>query len=183
MRIALIDVDGINIKPVKGHEDRYLISRNGDIWSIKRSIFSHGKVTETYKPYKLKPSKDKRGYFVVNLYNGKGYKSKKLHNLVAATFLDNPANKRCACHKDNNKENCCVENLYWGTDKENIQQAREDGLFGNEVKVLQFDLNGNFVNGYISIADATRKTGIKNIWKCIHGERKTAGGYKWEGLL
>ena len=183
MRIALIDVDGINVKPVKGYEDRYVISRNGDIWSIKRSIFCHGKIIETHKPYKLNPSKDKRGYFVVNLYNGKGYKSKKLHNLVATAFLDNPENKKCACHKDNNKENCNVENLYWGTDRENILQARKDGLFNNEIKVAQFDLNGNYINEYVSISAATRKTGIKNIWGCVHGERKTAGGYRWEGLL
>lgn len=180
IKIGLIDVDGINIKPVKGYEDRYVISRSGDIWSIKRSLFSHGKILETNKPYKLKPSKDKYGYLVVNLYNGNGCKSKKVHNLVASTFIENPYNKKCACHKDNNKENCNADNLYWGTDEENNLQARKDGLFKNETKVCQYDLNDNFINEYKSIAEAIRKSGAKNIWKCIHGERKTAGGYKWK---
>lgn len=182
MRIGLIDVDGVNIKPVQGYEDRYVISRNGDIWSIKREIYCHGKIIETHKPYKLNPSKDKRGYFVVNLYNGNGRKCKKLHNLVATTFLENPLKKKCVCHKDNNKENCNVENLYWGTDKENNHQARNDGLFNNEVSVVQIDLDGNVINKYISISDATRKTGIKNISSCVCGKRKTAGGYTWERL-
>lgn len=182
MRIGLIDVDGINVKPVKGYEGRYVISKNGDIWSIKRNLFCHEKIIETHKPYKLKPSKDKRGYFVVNLYDGKDHKTKKLHNLVATAFLDNPENKKCACHRDNNKENCDVNNLYWGTDRENNHQAREDGLFNNEVGVIQLTLDDNFLNKYVSISEAMRRTGIKNICKCIHGERKTAGGYKWRRL-
>lgn len=181
-RIGLIDVDGKNVKPIKRYEDRYVISRNGEIWSIKRSLYCHGKMIETNKPYKLTPSKDKQGYLVVNLYDGSNRKSKKVHNLVASTFIENPENKKCACHKDNNKENCSVENLYWGTDKENNHQARKDGLFKNEVAVSQFDLKGNLINIFPSMAQAARETGIKNIWKCIHGERKTAGGYKWQEL-
>ncbi len=178
-RIGLIDVDGINIKPVVGYEDRYVISRNGDIWSIKRSIFCHGKIIETHKPYKLNPSKDRHGYLVVNLYTGNGRRCRKVHNLVAKTFLDNPENKKCVCHKDNNKANCNVDNLYWGTDKENQEQARKDGLFHNEVKVIQLTTDGVFVDEYNSISEAIRKTIIKNIWKCLAGERKTAGGYIW----
>ena len=42
--------------------------------------------------------------------------------LVAITFLPNPENKPCVCHKDNNPLNNQVSNLYWGTYKENTQQ-------------------------------------------------------------
>lgn len=168
--------------PIKGYEDRYVISKKGEIYSIKRNIYSHGKIIETHKPYKLKPSKDKYGYFVVNLYDGKGHKSKKVHNLVANNFIENPNNYKCVCHKDNIKENCDVNNLYWGTDMQNNHQAREDGLFHNEVIVEQIDLDGNVVCRYHSISEAQRQTGINNISICTLGKRKTAGGYKWRRL-
>lgn len=47
---------------------------------------------------------------------------KLVSRLVAITFLPNPENKPCVCHKDNNPLNNHVSNLYWGTYKENTQQ-------------------------------------------------------------
>ena len=47
---------------------------------------------------------------------------KLVSRLVAITFLPNPENKPCVCHKDNNPLNNQVSNLYWGTYKENTQQ-------------------------------------------------------------
>ena len=169
-------------RPVKGYEDRYIVLKNGDIYSIKRNVYCHGKIIETLKPYKLKPSYDKKGYLVVNLYKGDGKrpKSKKVHNIVATAFLENPNGLKCACHKDNVKEHCNVENLYWGTDRENNHQARQDGLFHNEVKVTQLDLDGNVIKQYASISEATRQTKINNIWACVRGKRKEAGGYRWQ---
>ena len=41
--------------------------------------------------------------------------------LVALTWIPNPENKPCVCHKDNDRTNNLVENLYWGTYKENTQ--------------------------------------------------------------
>ncbi len=35
------------------------------------------------------------------------------------------------------------------------------------------------IKTHISISMATRDTGAKNIGKCLAGERKTAGGFKW----
>lgn len=49
--------------------------------------------------------------------------------LVALTWIPNPENKPCVCHKDNDRTNNRVENLYWGTYKENTQQCIRDGRF------------------------------------------------------
>lgn len=46
---------------------------------------------------------------------------------MALAYIPNPENKPCVCHKDNNKSNDWVENLYWGTYKENSQQMVMDG--------------------------------------------------------
>jgi hypothetical protein len=49
----------------------------------------------------------------------------------------------------------------------------------NKKSVLQFDLNGNLLNKYISAEEAKRKTNINNIHGCCLGKHKTVGGYIW----
>lgn len=169
-------------KYIEGYGDKYTISSDGTITSMYRISNIHGVLTKVGEKKKLKPSKDKKGYLIVNLYNGNGKpKSFKVHRLVAIAFLPNPENKRCVCHKDNNPTNCNVENLYWGTDKENQKQAWEDGIHKNRMSVIKYDKQNNIVCTYESQSEASRQSGIpqSNIWKCIKGERKTAGGYIW----
>lgn len=50
------------------------------------------------------------------------------------------------------------------------------------VKVLQYDLKGNYLNTYNSIADASRKTKtIENgIYRCCHDKQKKSGNYQWK---
>lgn len=178
-------IDGLKnglCSPVNGYEDRYVVWTCGKITSIKRTLYCHGYYVETRKERDLKPVADGRGYYVVNLYDGSGAKPKscKVHRLVAEAFLPNPENKRCVCHKDNDPKNNCVDNLYWGTDQENQDQAWADGLHKSEKPVVMIYPSGEYVK-FKSQCEASRETGIpqQNISKCAHGKRKTAGGYKW----
>lgn len=52
----------------------------------------------------------------------------------------------------------------------------------NQRNVIQKDLNGTFVAEYISLSDASRKTGIQrdNLCRCLSKRNKSAGGYRWE---
>lgn len=55
-----------------------------------------------------------------------------------------------------------------------------DGVTGYwDIPVYQYDLDGNFIQGYKSGADAKRKTGILAINLCCNGGVKSAGGYIW----
>ena len=47
--------------------------------------------------------------------------------------------------------------------------------------VYQYDLEGNFIQSYDSIAEASRavNTPHTNIIKCLQGSRQTAGGFQW----
>jgi len=188
MRIGLIDVDEekkMRIKEIEGFDGRYTISDTGEVRSVYRFSNIHGVLMRVGKPKLLKPSKDKRGYLIVNLYKGDGKPiSKKVHRLVAEAFIENPLNKRCVCHKDNNPENCNVENLYWGTDKENQDQAWRDGLHKSEMPVVQISAEDEVVGIYRSQREASDKTGVgqRNISACIRNKRKYAGGYKWQKL-
>lgn len=179
MRVGIIDVEVW--KGIKGYEGIYKVSNLGNVKSLKRLTNIHGKETWIYSEKLLKPSKDKKGYLIVNLYKNKKCKSMKVHRLVALAFLKNPEFKRCVCHYDNNTSNNKIDNLYWGTDKENQKQAWDDGLHKNLISVYSVDENGKRVK-YKSQSEASKKTKIpqSNIWKCCEGLRHTAGGYTWE---
>lgn len=88
-------------KDCKGYEGKYQVSNKGRVWNVN---------TQRY----LKGSYDKDGYIIVHMYakNGKD-KREKVHRLVALTFIDNPNGLPVVNHKDENKQNNCVENLEW----------------------------------------------------------------------
>ena len=137
------------------------------------------------KPKILKPTADRDGYLSVNLYDNNGKcKTTKIHRIVATAFIINQDGKRCVCHKDNNPSNNNVSNLYWGTDKENQDQAWRDGLHKNIMPVKQLSMDGKCVNVFASQNEAARKTKVfqQNIAKCVAGTRKSAGGYLWQRL-
>ena len=88
-------------EPIKGNEN-YLISRNGDIYSIDKMKF-------------ILPN-DSQEYAVVRVNK----KSVQVHRLVAIQFIENPHNKNVVNHIDANKRNNHVSNLEWATQGENI---------------------------------------------------------------
>lgn len=73
-----------------------------------------------------------------------------LHRLVATVHLPNPNNLPVVMHLDNNKQNCRVSNLKWGTILDNTLQAWFDGCFTKTPKnVLYYqDVHHLFNSGY-----------------------------------
>jgi hypothetical protein len=62
--------------------------------------------------------------------------------------------------------------------KNNLRNSKK-----NKCKpVIQFDVNGNFVNEYMSTSMASNQTKISkvDIRRVCNGKRSTAGGYKWK---
>jgi hypothetical protein len=110
-------------KPVKGFEEYYEVSEDGEIRTIERYI-----TLPTHKYLKkqkiLTQFVDGRGYMHVKLYDGKGKpKSTTTHRVVAMTFLENPENLPEINHKDANKLNNCLSNLEWISRGDNIKHA------------------------------------------------------------
>lgn len=72
------------------------------------------------------------GYVYVGIHCSDGeQRSRRLHRLLADAYIPNPNNYPCVMHIDNNKQNCSLDNLKWGTVSENTQQAFDDGLIVN----------------------------------------------------
>ena len=113
---------------------------------------------------------------------------------MAEAFIPNPNNYPVVMHIDNNKQNCCVENLKWGTVQENTQQAFDDGLQINDkswndsqsIHICSFDLNGNILKKYGSVGEASREIGVTKtaiLNQCNHNlKTKPRCGYYFRYL-
>lgn len=181
-------------KSIEEYDNKYLISNKGRVKSL---YDKNGKKRE----HILKPRK-KAIYLYVNLYKNSKCKTKKIHRLVAKTFIPNPKNLPCVNHIDGDKHNNKVENLEWCTYSENTNKAIETGLFNKKVlfkngkdnimfdkhgkehhssmPVLQYDLKNNFIKKWANIKEAQDNLKIFHISDCCKGKRKSAGGYIWK---
>ena len=165
-------------KPIEGFEN-YQVSTSGRVKSLPRRGTIGGI---------LKPEITNDGYLQVALYNnGKRY-WKRVHRLVAQTFLPNPNNLPEVNHKDENPSNSNLQNLEWcttsynhdyGTRIERVRQATTNGKCSKTV--LQFDINGNFIAEYPSTQEVQRQLGFRQgfISTCCLNKCKSAYGFIW----
>lgn len=82
---------------------------------------------------------ERSGYLQVHLDK----KTYRVNRIIAITFLENPNNLPCVGHRDNDRTNNRVDNLYWCTHKENTQQCIRDGRFkpGGRDILDEFSIN------------------------------------------
>lgn len=150
------------------------------------------------KEYISTGSLAKNGYFIVTLSNNGTNCKCYIHRLVAQTFIPNPLKKLYVNHIDGNKQNDRVDNLEWCTPSENNfhafriglrtitkKQRKQSSINGKiycSKKVLQYDLNGNFIKEWKSLSEASRELKLNrgNIGTCCRLHKGTAGGYIWK---
>lgn len=140
--------------------------------------------------YPKYPRENNRNHYMYTsvLFSDGKIRSRRVHVLIAKAFLFNPNPKifNIVGHKDNNKQNNSLENLYWTTNQENAQKAVDDGL--NKAKsaedndksypVKVLDKNTlSVVAVYGSLSECARR--IENIDKtAILKLYKKPNGYK-----
>lgn len=107
-------------KDVEEYEGLYQVSNMGRVKSCKRVIMRNNGKPQTINEKYLKPSYDKCGYMVVNLWKNNKFKQKKLHQIIAQAFIPNPENKPYIDHINCNTSDNRLENLRWVTHKENM---------------------------------------------------------------
>lgn len=111
----------------------FLIDENGNVLNIKTKRV-------------LKKSIFKDGYYHITLPMGKNgrVKSIRVHKAVAETFIPNQQKHPIVHHKDENRLNCCRENLEWTDPKMNIryhwEKVSETTDFYNNRKLTKNDV-------------------------------------------
>ena len=157
-------------KEIKGFEN-YTVNDCGD---NERTIYN-----EIRCKYK-KPQQYKNGYFFVSLFQNGKNKIFLLHRLVAEAFIPNPDNLPVVNHIDGDKTNPKVNNLEWCSYSENTQHAHRTGL---QTKTSNKEVIRGDGKVYPTLTEAALDNNISKsaISKVIKGERKTAGGWTWQG--
>ena len=142
-----------------------------------------GKVRNMKSGKVLKPQLNRNGYLMHLLYENNKQKHLYLHRIIAIAFIDNPEEKPCVNHIDENKLNNDLSNLEWCTVKENNIHGTRTKRVAEKCfkKVIQLDLNDNVLNEFESMTQAEQETGasVSHISSCCNGKRKSAGGFKW----
>ena len=128
-------------KPVSGHPEIH-VSTLGRVKRCGYHIKYDGSEITEYVPEELLPTKMYEGSKFVNFKGG----SHLVHILVADTFLDAPElrEKYYVEFKDNNKENCSLDNLQYVEMSERVKKLIQEGkrvkpgpYSGVSVKCLQ----------------------------------------------
>lgn len=164
-------------KDIKGYEGMYQISNLGRVKSFKMKKVEH--------EYILKPYSTKKGYLRVSLSKHNKYKGPLIHRLVATYFLDNPYNYKEVNHKDENKQNNCVDNLEWCDRKYNVLYGtakKREANTKHKYYIEQYTINNNFIKQWKSLKEIEDNTNYKknNIQQNCLGNTKSAYGYKWK---
>lgn len=182
-------------KPCYGFEGFYEASSLGRIRSLSRTVKSGFGSTRTFKGRIIKGGTQLDGYKTSGLRIGTGKKiHKKTARLIALTFIPNPEKKPQVNHKNGIRTDDRVENLEWVTASENIIHsmkvlgrkmyvipAKQRGAHPSARPVNKLSLDGKFIKRYDCIADARDENpSTTQITSVVRGERKTAGGFKWE---
>lgn len=161
-------------KTIKDFPD-YRISDDGQVKSLK-----HGKEKNIAIVQCSKSDK----HLKVTLWKDNKMYNRSIHRLLAEAFIPNPENKPYVRHLNDIPSDNRLENLAWGTEKENVEDAKRNGKrinCGVKQRKPIVAIKGNDVKVFESRHEASRELNIQlpHISSCANGNRKTAGGYEF----
>jgi hypothetical protein len=125
--ILFRQIQPLQFPPIREYESR-LIKINRDVFCI----YSDGAVWDIGQSRWRVPDIDKWGYRTLSL----GGQTCKLHRLMLMIFNRAPAYGEQSRHLDGNPSNNQIENLKWGSGKQNWVDRRAHGREGAEWRCL-----------------------------------------------
>lgn len=180
-------------KDVVGYEGLYRVSNYGKVMTLGKYVATHNGTRIHQRPSKeLSQSMNIHGYMKVMLYLNGHRKEWAVHRIVALAFIENPENKPCVNHIDNNRANNVVENLEWCTYQENSDWSRIQGrkamteecrqkILATRIRkpVIGTDSDGN--EYYFDKVRAVEDMGFdtKSVIDCCKGRKTHFKGFTW----
>lgn len=154
---------------VKGYEGLYLVSNEGDVYSLPKGKAKTGRYLKFGKR-----GRENKYNFVILSKDGIE-KKHSVHRIVAEAFLDNPNNLPEVNHIDEDRFNNRADNLEWCDRQYNMEYSKNKA-------VLQFDKEGNYIAKHKSVSYASIITGVKRtaINNALKKWSNSAGGYIWK---
>jgi hypothetical protein len=113
------------VVPIDGYEKSYAVTSLGRVLSLAR-VSKSGYREET----ELAASRNSDGYPVVQLWSPGKRRTVKVHHLVASAFLPKGEDGQMVCHRNGDPGDNRVENLYWGSMRDNMLDAVRHGTHG-----------------------------------------------------
>ena len=155
-------------KDIENFEGLYQISNLGRVKSVNRIVHvedpkKHREYDKHFPECIKATTLDTKGYVMVTLKKDGKTSRYRIHRLVAKAFIPNTDNLPQINHKDENKENNCVDNLEWctniynnhyGTRISRISEKRRGISTHNSIKVKVFGII------YDSLSKAGKAIGV-----------------------
>ena len=129
--------------PIKEYEQYYAISNLGNVKSLERKVKNRNGY-RIVKERQLKPSISNKGYYLVALSKNGKLHTFAIHKLVMEHFNRCSFTYEVINHKDHNKLNNDINNLEYVTQKENVNDAWNNGLCEN----VREQARNNIVKAY-----------------------------------
>ena len=178
-------------KDVAEYEGFYQVSNKGNVRSVdRRDLRGHKRGGRI-----LKPTYDKDGYLRVTLCKNGKHKTKKVHRLVAESFIPNPESLSHINHMDEVKDNNESSNLEWCTHRYNMNYGTliERTAQANSKKVKAINVKTGEVLTFNSVKEAGSEgygkgevsKASRGIYKngrngnLMGGDGRTYKGYRW----
>jgi len=160
-------INGVEYFDIPGYEERYKISADGDVYSLRAK--------RVLKPWE---SSAGRKYLRVDLRDNEGkYKKPHLHDLVLAAFCGPKPNGAQVLHFDDNPTNNKIGNLRYGSASENtsdaIRNQRHRAKFSREErdKIYMQHLNGATISDLTQEHNCSMRTINKVLSESYHEDR------------
>jgi hypothetical protein len=169
------DIDPTILKPIPGYAN-YFAGPDGNIYSRPRKGASR-------EWRKVEARKDKHGYWVVGLRDGRGRQEMRpVHRLILLAFKGEPPPGKTQCrHMDGNKGKNCPENLDWGDSQDQVIDRIRHGTINRGTRSGRSKLTEEYVRDLlrrrgegetIDIQAEADQRGVhyQSIWAVLRGE-------------
>ena len=170
-------------KAIKGTNGMIEVSEDGRVRSLL-----------TGTPRVLKTQRDSKGYHRLRVTINRKKMSFKIHREVAKAYIPNPNKLPQVNHKDGDKDNNCISNLEWVSNRENAHHAIANGLWDSVIEgarkenerrkkpIIAYRIHGEYpcTCYYESISEAEKKIGSRHIVDVLKGKRNHAKGWAFE---